>query len=237
MIKAPGLLELLQSGAHFGHQESRWHPKMAPYIYGAKKGVHIIDLEKTIAKLEEAQNFIKKVVSSGGTILFLGTKKQVHEVMEREAKRAGVPYITNRWLGGFLTNFSNVIKLAKRYKDLVQKRDSGELNKYTKKEKLNIEKEIAKMESVIYGVKDLEKMPDAIFVWDVKKERTAIKEAQNKKIPLIGICDTNANPLGIDYVIPTNDDATRAIELIIKYIADCIIEAKNQGQPLEKEKV
>jgi small subunit ribosomal protein S2 len=229
MTKIPSVLELLEAGAHFGHQTSRWHPKMKPYIFGERDGVHIINLEKTVEQLEAVQNFIKQIVSKNGTILFLGTKKQVHEVIEREAKRCGMPYISNRWIGGFLTNFHNVIKLTKRYKDLVSKRNSGQLEKYTKKERLNFEKEIAKLESEIFGVKDVEKLPDALFVWDVKKEKTAVAEAQKKRVPIIGICDTNVNPEGIDHVIPVNDDATKTINLIIKYIADCVIDAKAEA--------
>jgi small subunit ribosomal protein S2 len=230
MTKVPTVLELLKSGAHFGHQVSRWHPKMKPYIFGVRNGVHIIDLEKTVQKLEEVQDFIKQIVSNNGTILFLGTKKQVKKVLQREAKRCEMPYISEKWIGGFLTNFSVVIKLTQKYNNLVKKRDSGELNKYTKKEQLDFEREIDKLESDIFGVKDMTKLPDVIFVWDVKKEKTAIKEAKVKKIPIIGICDTNTNPQGIDYVIPTNDDATKAIDLIIGYIADCIIEAKQAAK-------
>lgn len=227
MIKTPAVIDLLKSGAHFGHQSSRWHPKMAPFIFGIRNGIHVIDLEKTIAKLEEAQNFIHKVVSNGGIILFLGTKKQVQAVIKSEADRCGVPYLNSRWIGGFLTNFSIVIRLADKYKSLVKKRESGELDKYTKKEKLDFEKEIQLLEANVYGIKDMPKLPDAIFVWDVKKEKTAIAEAKKKNIPLIGICDTNVSPEGIDYVIPVNDDATKTIELVTKYIADCVLDAKN----------
>lgn len=236
MTKVPTILELLEAGAHFGHQSSRWHPKMQPYIFGVRNGVHIIDLEKTISNLEKIQNFIKQVVARGGKILFLGTKKQVHEVIEREAKRCGMPYISNRWIGGYLTNFFSVSKLVKRYNDLVQKRDSGQLDKYTKKERLNFEKEIAKLEIEIYGVKDLEKIPDVIFAWDIRKEKTAIAEAQVKKVPVIGICDTNVNPEAIEYVIPVNDDATKTIDLVIKYIADCVLEAKSEAEKSKTEK-
>lgn len=234
MTKIPDVLEMLKAGVHFGHQSSRWHPKMGPYIFGIRNGVHIIDLEKTAQKLAEAQEFIKKVVSSNGTILFLGTKRQVKPVLEREAKKCVMPYISERWIGGFITNFSIVIKLAKKYKDLVKKRDAGELNKYTKKEQLEFEKEIAKLESMVYGIKDLEKIPDVIFIWDVKTEQTAVREAKSRQVPIIGICDTNTNPEGIDYVIPCNDDASKAIDLIMTYIADCVIEAK--GKTIETEK-
>ncbi len=236
MTKVPTVLELLKAGVHFGHQSSRWHPKMKPYIYGVRNGVHIIDLDKTVIKLEEAQEFIKKIISQNGTILFLGTKKQVRDVIEKEAKRCGMPYITERWLGGFLTNFSTVIKLAKKYKDLLNKKEKGEFAKYTKKEQLNFEREIEKLRSVIAGVKDLEKLPDAIFVWDVKTERTAVLEAKKKNIPIIGICDTNTNPEGIAYVIPSNDDATKAISLITSYIADCIIDAKKEAEKTPENK-
>lgn len=226
MTKVPSILEMLQAGVHFGHQAGRWHPKMGKYIFGIRNGIHIFDLEKTEACLQNVQAFIKKVVARNGTILFLGTKKQVQEVLKKEAQRCGTPYMTSRWVGGFLTNFPVVSKLMHKYKDLVKKRDSGELNKYTKKEQLNFEKEIAKLEAVVFGVKDLEKIPDAIFCWDVRTEKTAIAEAKSKNVPVIGICDTNCNPTGIDYVIPCNDDASKAINLIISYIADCVIEAK-----------
>ena len=226
MTKIPDILELLKAGAHFGHQSSRWHPKMGPYIYGVRNGVHIIDLEKTIQKLAEAQEFIKKVVSNNGTILFLGTKRQVQPILEREAQRCGVPYITGRWIGGFLTNFPIVIKLTKKYKDLVKRRESGELNKYTKKEQLDFEKEIARLQSMVFGVKDVEKIPEAIFIWDVKTEKTAVKEAIVKHVPIIGICDTNTKPEDIEYIIPVNDDATKTIDLLMTYIADCVLEAK-----------
>ena len=235
MTKVPSILEMLQAGVHFGHQTGRWHPKMGAYIFGERNGVHIIDLEKTAEKLEKAQEFIKKIVARNGTILFLGTKKQVQPVIKREAERCQVPYLNSRWVGGFLTNFSVVVKLSQKYKDLVRRRDSGELNKYTKKEQLNFEKEISRLQDIVFGVKDLEKIPDAIFVWDVKNEKTAMDEAKTKKVPIIGICDTNCNPQGIDYVIPSNDDASKAINLIITYLADCILEAKGNSAAPEKK--
>ncbi len=226
MIKVPSILEMLQAGVHFGHQVGRWHPKMKPYIYGSRNGIHIIDLEKTTANLEKVQKYINKIIAQKGTILFLGTKKQVQTTIEREAKRCGMPYMTAHWVGGFLTNFPVVVKLIHKYKDLVKKRDSGELNKYTKKEQLKFEQEITKLEAVVFGVKDLERIPDAIFIWDIRSEKTAVTEARSKKVPIIGICDTNCNLEGVEYVIPTNDDASKAINLIMTYIADCVIEAK-----------
>lgn len=226
MTKVPSILEMLQAGVHFGHQAGRWHPKMKPYIFGIRNGIHIFDLEKTEQCLTDVQEYIKKVVAKNGTILFLGTKKQVQEAMKREATRCGMPYMTSRWIGGFLTNFPVVVKLMHKYKDLVRKRDAGELNKYTKKEQLNFEKEIAKLQDVVYGVKDLERVPDVIFCWDVRSEKTAMAEAKSKKVQVIGICDTNCSPVGIEHIIPCNDDASKAINLIITYIADCVIDAK-----------
>ncbi len=228
MIKTPTTLEMLQAGVHFGHQIGRWHPKMEQYIFGERNGVHIIDLEKTAANLEKAQDFIRKIVSDNGTILFLSTKKQAQEIMRAQAQKCGMPYLTSRWIGGFLTNFPIIMKLFQKYKDLVRKRESGELNKYTKKEQLDFEKEINKLEAIVYGVKDLERLPQAIFMWDVKSEKTAVAEAITKKIPIIGICDTNCNPEGIDYIIPSNDDATKAINLIVTYIADCVLDNKKE---------
>ena len=230
MAKLPTILEMLQSGVHFGHQISRWHPKMKPFIYGTRNNVHIVNLEKTAEQLTQSCDFMQKVVSTGGTILFLGTKNQVKPILEREAKRCGMPYISEHWIGGFLTNFPIVIKLAKKYKDLVRRKEAGELVKYTKKEQLDFEKEINKLQLMVFGIKDLEKLPEAIFVWDVKSEKTAVKEARVKKVPIIGICDTNTNPEGIDYIIPCNDDATKAIELIITFIANCILEAKKENK-------
>lgn len=220
---------MLQAGVHFGHQVGRWHPKMNQFIYGSRNGVHIIDLEKTTEKLEEVQAFVNKIVAKKGSILFLGTKKSVQSVIEREAKRCGMPYMTAHWVGGFLTNFPVVVKLIQKYKDLVRKRDAGELNKYTKKEQLNFEREISKLEAVVYGVKDLDRIPDAIFVWDVRTEKTAVTECKSKKVPIIGICDTNCNPDGIAHIIPTNDDASKAIDLIITYVANCVIDAKESS--------
>jgi len=202
---------------------------MEKYIFGEKEGIYIIDLEKTAKKLEEAKEFAKNTAQSGGKILFVATKRQFRQLLKEQAESCVMPYIIERWVGGFLTNFSIVIKLTKKYKNLVKKRDSGALSKYTKKEQLDFEREIKKLESAVFGVKDMEKIPDAIFIWDVKNEKTAVKEAQVKKIPIIGICDTNTNPKGIDYIIPTNDDASKTIEIVLTYIADCVIDAKKSS--------
>jgi small subunit ribosomal protein S2 len=231
MTKLPELLDLLKSGVHFGHQSSRWHPKMEKYIFGARNGVHIIDLEKTQEQLTQADAFIKKIVGNGGAILFLGTKKQVKESLKKAADECRAYYLNERWIGGFLTNFGQVSKLVKKYNSLVKQRDSGELSKYTKKEQVDFEKEIKKLGDIVYGVKDMEKLPDVIFVWDVKSEKTAINEAKVKNIPIIGICDTNTNPEGIDYVIPANDDASKGIDILLKFIAESVNNARGSQKP------
>ena len=209
---------------------------MKPYVFGVRNNVHIIDVEKTAEKLKEVSDFILQIISKNGTILFLGTKPQVQAALKREAIRCGCPYINERWLGGFLTNFGVVSRLIKKYKDLVKRRDSGDLIKYTKKEQLEFEKEIKRLYKLIGGVLDLEKLPDAIFVWDIKKEKTGVKEALKKKIPIIAICDTNVNITGIDHVIPANDDATKTIELLLPFIADCVLEAKKAAEEKKVEK-
>jgi len=236
MPKIPSLVEMLEAGVHFGHQPSKWHPKMKPYIFGVRNNVHIIDVEKTAEKLKEVSVFINDAISKGKVILFLGTKKQIQDKIKKEAERCGCPYINQRWLGGFLTNFSVIFRMIRKYKDLVRKRETGELAKYTKKEQIGFEKEIKKLEEFIGGVLGLEKMPDILFVWDIKKEATAIREASKMKVPIIGICDTNTNPSVIDVVIPANDDATKTIDLILPYIADCVIEAKKASE-LKREAV
>ncbi len=231
MTKIPEVLDLLKSGVHFGHQSSRWHPKMGQYIFGARNGVHIIDLEKTQEQLAKVDSFIEKIVSNGGVILFLGTKKQVKDSLKKAADECNAFYLNERWIGGFLTNFGQVSKLVKKYNSLVKQRDGGELSKYTKKEQVDFEKEINKLGAIVYGVKDMGKLPDVIFVWDVKSEKTAISEAKVKNIPVIGICDTNTNPEGIDYVIPANDDATKGIDILLKFIAESVNNARAKQKP------
>lgn len=224
----PKVEDMMKAGVHFGHQATRWHPKMEQYIFGVKNGIHIIDLEKTTEQLEKIQDFINSVYAQGGQVLFVGTKRQVADVIKAEATRVGAPFLNAGWIGGFITNFNTVIKQTKKYKDLVKQRDSGELNKYTKKEQVQFEKEINKLEEKIGGVTEVTRVPDALFIWDVKTETTAVKEAQAKGIPIIGVCDTNSNPVGIDYVLPVNDDGTKSIQLITKTIADFVEEAKKK---------
>ncbi|MEK7097403.1 MAG: 30S ribosomal protein S2 [Patescibacteria group bacterium] len=226
MTKIPTIEEMLKAGMHFGHRTSKWHPKMAPFIFTSRNGVHIIDLTKTAQKLEEALNFIKKNVSEGKAVLFVGTKDQVKAEMKAMSIEAGVPYVTEKWLGGFLTNFPVIKKLIKKYKDLQEKKMTGKLDKYTKKERLDIDREISKLEARVGGLVDLNKIPDAMFIWDIKKEKTALAEAKKKNIPVIAVCDTNVNPDGIDYIIPANDDASKTIKLVMNTVKEAVVEAR-----------
>ncbi|MFA5076101.1 MAG: 30S ribosomal protein S2 [Patescibacteria group bacterium] len=226
MSKSPSLLEMLQAGLHFGHQAGRWHPKMKPYIFTERNGVHVIDLEKTQKKLEEALNFIKTTVQKGGVVLFLGTKKQAQSIVKKYAQECGMPYIDQRWLGGTLTNFSVILKLTKKYKDLKSKRDTGGFKVYTKKEQLDFQREIERLELRVGGVAELKKIPDVIFVVDVKNEKTAVVEASRKGVPVVAICDSNINPDLMDYPIPANDDAVKSIELITSLIAEAVKEGQ-----------
>jgi small subunit ribosomal protein S2 len=226
MIKTPSLEELLKAGAHFGHRTNRWHPKMKQFIFTSKNGIYIIDLKKTQEKLEEALEFMSKLVAEGKSILFVGTKNQVSEPMKKMATISGQPYIVGKWLGGYLTNFAIVKKSVKKYLDLIEKRDGGKLEKYTKKERLNFDREIKKLELRVGGLTNLNKLPDALFVWDIKEEETAIKEAKQKNIPIIAICDTNVNPEEANYPIPANDDATKTIEVILNCIEEAMVIAK-----------
>ena len=217
---------MLKAGMHFGHRTSRWHPKAASFIFGQRNGVHIIDLAKSRKMLEEALEFIKQSVSDGKTVLFVGTKTQVKEILKANSEEVGLPYVTEKWLGGCLTNFAVIKKSIKRYNDLISDKESGKLDKYTKKERLEIDREIAKLEIKVGGIRNLTKIPDVIFIWDIKKEKTAIAESRKINIPLIGVCDTNVNPEVIDYVIPANDDATKTIKMILSSVKDAVLEGQ-----------
>lgn len=224
MPQLPTVLELFKNGVHFGHQVSRWHPKMKPYIFTQKNGVHIINVEITLEKLGLALEFIKKIVTNGGTILFLGTKKQAQPILEKYAIEAQMPYITERWLGGTFTNFSEVSRVTKRYLSLKNGKESGDFQKYTKSEQTKFDKEMQKLHGLIKGIVNVKKLPEAVFVIDIKREKTAVNEALKKEIPIIAICDTNVNPEKITYPIPANDDGIKSIELITKLIAEAIKE-------------
>jgi small subunit ribosomal protein S2 len=235
MSKTPDLMTMLKSGVHFGHQQAKRHPKMEPYIFTQKSGFHIINLELTQEKLVEALEFVKKVVTNGGTILFLGTKKQAQPIITKYAKECGMPYITERWLGGTLTNFPEIKKLIKKYIDLKKKKQTGQLDKYTKKEKLEFDREIEKLDKIVGGIETLTKTPDAVFICDIKKEKTALKEAISKNIPIVAMCDTNTDPTKVTYPIPANDDAVKSIEMFTSLVAEAVKEgiAEREGNKPE----
>lgn len=220
MTKIPDLMEMLKSGVHFGHQLSKRHPKMKPYIFTSKSGFHIINLEQTQEMLKDALEFVNKIVANGGTILFLGTKKQAQPIIIKYAKACGMPYVTERWLGGTFTNFGEISRLVKKYTNLKKQQSTGELSKYTKKERLEIEREIEKLDKFVGGIESMSKVPDAIFIVDVKKDKTAVTEAIKKNIPIIAMCDTNVNPDKVNYIIPANDDAVKSIEMITRLISE-----------------
>ena len=220
--------KLLEVGVHFGHQTKRWNPKMAPYIYTQRNGIHIIDLQKSVGKVDEAYKEITRIVSEGGTVLFVGTKKQAQDAIKTEAQRCGMYYVNERWLGGMLTNFKTIQSRIKRLKDIERMSEDGTFDVLPKKEVIQIKKEWAKLEKNLGGIKDMKRLPDAIFIIDPKKENICIQEAHNLGIELIGVVDTNCDPEELDFVIPGNDDAIRAIKLIVSSMADAVIEG-NQG--------
>lgn len=214
------LKQLLEAGVHFGHQARRWNPKMKPFIYTEREGIHVIDLAKTASKLDESMEFVKNLVADGGEIVFVGTKRQAQEIVKREAGRVGAMHLTERWVGGLLTNFESVHKNIKHLNELRDKKAKGELDYLTKKEQLLIDREIIKAEKVIGGIDRLEKIPEAIFVIDAKKEDNAIREARKTGVKVVALADTNADPSVIDYPIPANDDAIKSIDLLTTAIAD-----------------
>src|SRR3989344_1509381 len=220
------LQELLEAGCHFGHQKRRWNPAMTKYIYGERDGVHVFDLVKTKAGLEAAAEFVAKVSKEGGTVLFVGTKRQAADMVQEEAVGAGMPHVSVRWMGGLLTNFGQISKSIQKLADLKAKREAGEFKKYTKKEQLLIDREIARLEKFFGGVAGLTKKPEALFVVDTHREEVAVREAMRMGVKVVGIVDSNADPRLVDYVIPANDDAVKSIELIVKAVAEAIREAK-----------
>ena len=220
--------EMLEAGVHFGHQTRFWNPKMAPFIFGHRNKIHIINLEKTLPKFEEAFKYVRQLAANGGTVLFVGTKRQSRELVADEARRAGMPFVEQRWLGGMLTNFKTVKTSIKRLKDMKAQQEAG-LDAMSKKEQLMFVREIEKLEKDIGGIQDMTTLPDAIFVVDVGFHKIAIAEAKKLGIPLIGVVDTNHSPEGIDYVIPGNDDSAKAVELYVRAIADAIVEGRNNA--------
>ena len=226
--------QLLEAGVHFGHQTRRWNPKMAEYIYTERNGIYIIDLQKSVGKVDEAYKAVSDIAAEGGTILFVGTKKQAQEAVQTEAERCGMYYVNERWLGGMLTNFKTIQSRIKRLKDIEKMAEDGTFDVLPKKEVVNIKKEWDKLEKNLGGIKDMKRIPDAIFVVDPKKEKICVQEAHSLGITLIGIADTNCDPEELDYVIPGNDDAIRAVKLIVSKMADAVIEA-NQGEEMVVE--
>jgi small subunit ribosomal protein S2 len=230
MASVINMKELLEAGVHFGHQTRRWNPKMKPYIFGARNGIHIIDLQKTVRLFKIAYEFIVRTVSEGYPVLFVGTKKQGHESIVEESERCGMFSIVNRWLGGTLTNFQTIKKSIKRMKDIERMKEDGSINRYTKKEILKMEKELFKLERNLGGIKDMDELPGAIFVVDPKREKIAVKEGRKLGIPVIAIADSNCDPDEIDFILPGNDDAIRAIRLFCSKIADACIEGHNLAE-------
>ena len=221
--------QLLEAGCHFGHQTRRWNPKMAPYIFAERNGIYIIDLSKTVYKLDDAYEFVKSVAALGKSVLFVGTKKQAQAAVKDEAERCGMFYVNERWLGGMLTNYKTISARIRRLSDIKRMQEDGTFDALTKKEVAKLTLEMEKLEKYLNGIKDMKGMPGALFVVDPKKEKIAVKEARVLGIPIVGMCDTNCDPDDIDYVIPTNDDAIRAVKLIAGTIANAVIEGK-QGQ-------
>ena len=220
--------EMLEAGVHFGHQTRFWNPKMAPYIFGHRNKIHIVNLEKTLPLFEDAAKFVRQLTANRGTILMVGTKRQSREIVAQEARRAGVPFVDQRWLGGMLTNFKTVKTSIKRLKEMQAQKEAG-LDNMSKKEQLTFSREMEKLEKDIGGIQDMAALPDAIFVIDVGFHKIAVLEAQKLGIPLVGVVDTNHSPVGINYVIPGNDDSARAVALYARGIADAIIEGRNSA--------
>ncbi|MCF0151474.1 MAG: 30S ribosomal protein S2 [Firmicutes bacterium] len=221
--------QLLEAGVHFGHQTRRWNPKMAPYIFTERNGIYIIDLQKTVYKIDEAYDFVKSVAAEGKPVLFVGTKKQAQQAIKDEALRCDMYFVNERWLGGMLTNYKTIAERIKRLAQIKTMEEDGTYDALTKKEVLKLEQEKEKLEKYLGGMKDMKGMPGAMIIVDPKKEKIAVKEARILGIPLVGMCDTNCDPDDVDYVIPANDDAIRAVKLIMSKMADAVIEGK-QGE-------
>jgi small subunit ribosomal protein S2 len=235
MAAKVSLKDLLEAGCHFGHQACRWNPKMKPYLYGTRDGIHIFDLAKTKEGLEAASAFVKATASQGGQIVFVGTKRQASSIISQEAQKVGMPWISERWLGGIITNWEQIKKSIDKLVEMKEKREKGEYKKYTKKEQLLLDRKIAYLEKFFGGLVDLEKLPEALFVVDIKKEMAAVREARKKEIPVIAIVDSNCDPSLVDLIIPANDDAVGSIKLIVEVIGKAIEEGKEKFEKKSKE--
>ena len=235
MADTSSIKQLLEAGAHFGHQASGWHPRMKKYIFTKRNGIHIIDLEQTVKLLVKAQEFIKQTIADGGTILFVGTKKQAQESIETEAKRCGMYYVNTRWLGGTLTNFSTIQSRIDHLVRLEDQRSKGEFSRLPKKEASKLDEEILRLNRQLGGIKEMTKLPSALFIVDPTKDRIALLEAKRMDVPVVAICDTNCNPDDLDVIIPANDDAIRAVKLICSKVADAVIDGKGIQVIVPKE--
>lgn len=221
--------QMLEAGVHFGHQTRYWNPKMAPFIFGARSNIHIINLEKTLPLFNEAMKYLEQTAANRGKVLFVGTKRTTRKVLEEQALRCGMPYVNYRWLGGMLTNFKTIKQSINRMKDLEAMRDDGRLSRFSKKEGLGMMRELEKLTHSLGGIRDMEKLPEVMFVMDVGYEKNAIMEARKLGIPVVGIVDSNNSPMGIDYIIPGNDDSIRAIQLYVETAAESIMRGKSSG--------
>ena len=221
--------QLLEAGVHFGHQTRRWDPKMRPYIYGERNGIHIVDLRQTVTQVADAIEFVKQIAIDGGSVLFIGTKKQAQSAVEEAARRSGMPFVNYRWLGGMLTNFATIQKRVYYMRELRRLEDTDEMNARPKKERLKLRRELEKLEQNLGGVSEMTRLPEAVFIVDVNTEETAVREADRLGIPIIALVDTNSDPDPVDFVIPGNDDAIRAADLIASALADAIVEGKEIG--------
>lgn len=235
MANIISMKQLLEAGVHFGHQTRRWNPKMAPFIFMDRNGIHIIDLQQTVSRLNEAYKFIERLAAEGGTILFVGTKKQAQEAVAEEARRCGMYYVNQRWLGGMLTNFQTIQLRIRYLRELETRRDRGDFERLPKKEVQHLQDDITRLERILGGIKDMRRLPNAIFIIDTRKERTAVLEARRLEIPIIALADTNSDPDEIDYPIPANDDAIRAVRLLSAKIADAVIEGRRELEAQQKD--
>lgn len=233
-MKSPTLEEMLQAGAHFGHKVSRWHPKMKPFIFTERNGVHIIDLQQTQKQVADVSEAVRKMAAEGKVILFVSTKPQAREIVKQAALDCGMPYLVDRWIGGALTNFPEIKRLIKKYVDLKTKRENGELEQYTKKERLEISRKLDKMSKYLEGLSTLQRMPDAIFFPSVQKEKTAMVESERVGMTVVGVCDTNANPEKVQHPICANDDAVKSITMMVNTIAAAIKEGRAEWEKKEK---
>ncbi len=235
MANVISMKQLLEAGVHFGHQTRRWNPKMAPFIFMDRNGIHIIDLQQTVTRLNDAYKFIEQIAAEGGTILFVGTKKQAQEAIAEEAKRCGMYYVNQRWLGGMLTNFQTIQSRIRYLRELEGRRDRGDFERLPKKEVQRLTDDMNRLERILGGIKDMRRLPTALFIIDTRKERTAVMEARRLEIPIIALADTNSDPDEMDYPIPANDDAIRAVRLLCAKIADAVVEGRRELDARNKD--